>query len=120
METEEKFVSDDTEIEPKDDTTQDDTVETTEETPISDETTETPTETVTSDEENATLDLVQLEQRITSLEQRLLSVETTPAPAPVQDGSPQSEPEIAEESDIDEPKDDNMESTDDIKKLLDL
>ena len=74
----------------------------------------------TVEDNNETLDLVQLEQRITSLEQRLLSVET---PQPVTDGSdPNGEPEVAEETpgQDGDSRDDEVESTDDIKKILDL
>lgn len=70
--------------------------------------------------DNQSLDLVQLEQRITSLEQRLLSVET---PQPTSDGSdPNGEPEVAEETtgQDGDSRDDEVESTDDIKKILDL
>lgn len=70
--------------------------------------------------DNQSLDLVQLEQRITSLEQRLLSVET---PQPTSDGSdPNGEPEVAEETtgQDGDSRDEDVESTDDIKKILDL
>lgn len=76
----------------------------------------------TVENNNETLDLVQLEQRITSLEQRLLSVETPqPAQADVSDGSdPNGEPEVAEESAGQDGDSRDVESTDDIKKILDL
>lgn len=65
-------------------------------------------------------DYVQLEQRVTSLEQRLLSVEQ-PAPAPVESGSdPNGEPEVAEESEGTDGDSREEDSTDDIKKMLDL
>lgn len=70
--------------------------------------------------EQPTADYVQLEQRVTSLEQRLLSVEQ-PAPAPVESGSdPSGEPEVAEESEGTDGDAREEDSTDDIKKMLDL
>ena len=70
--------------------------------------------------EQPTADYVQLEQRVTSLEQRLLSVEQ-PAPAPVESGSdPNGEPEVAEESEGTDGDSREEDSTDDIKKMLDL
>lgn len=70
--------------------------------------------------EQPSSDLVQLEQRVTSLEQRLLSVEQ-PAPAPTTDGSdPNGEPEVAEESEGTDGDSREEDSTDDIKKMLDL
>lgn len=68
--------------------------------------------------EQPSTDLVQLEQRVTSLEQRLLSVEQ---PAPVESGSdPNGEPETAEESEGSDGDSREEDSTDDIKKMLDL
>lgn len=107
---------------PTDDTTEE-TSETTSEGSSIESSSEVTTEPTVEDN-NQTLDLVQLEQRITSLEQRLLSVETPQAQsAPTVDGSdPNGEPEVAEESagQDGDSRDDDVESTDDIKKILDL
>lgn len=61
------------------------------------------------------VDLVQLEQRVTSLEQRLLATESQPAEQapPPQDNGDTSIDENSED-------DSEMESTDDIKKILEL
>lgn len=68
--------------------------------------------------EQPSADYVQLEQRVTSLEQRLLSVEQ---PAPVESGSdPNGEPEVADESEGSDGDSREEDSTDDIKKMLDL
>lgn len=78
----------------------------------------------TVENDNQSLDLVQLEQRITSLEQRLLSIETPQVQsAPTGDSSDTNgEPEVAEESAGQDGNshDNDIESTDDIKKILDL
>lgn len=65
---------------------------------------ETPAEVV-DETSNTDMDMVQLEQRITSLEQRLLSIETTPEPQP--EPQPQPDPELKEDdgSDVDEIED---------------
>lgn len=73
----------------------------------------------TKEEDTLTPDYVQLEQRVTSLEQRLLSVE---GPAQAQDNG--SDPNFEDQTNPteleSEADDSHIESTDDIKKLLDL
>lgn len=66
-------------------------------------------------EDRPNIDLVQLEQRITSLEQRLLSVET---PQPTE--TPETQPTETPEEETSEEESSDVESTEDIKKILDL
>lgn len=110
--------------EEKEDVAVEETEETTQETSdgSSIESSEEVTTEPTTEGEQPITDLVQLEQRITSLEQRLLSVET-PQPQTMQqtDGSdPNGEPEVAEESEGQDGDSRDIESTDEIKKMLDL
>lgn len=114
--------------EEKEDVAVDETEETTQETSeetsngSSIESSEEVTTEPTTEGEQPITDLVQLEQRITSLEQRLLSVET-PQPQTMQqtDGSdPKGEPEVAEESEGQDGDTRDVETTDEIKKMLDL
>lgn len=73
----------------------------------------------TKEEETPTPDYVQLEQRVTSLEQRLLSVEGSGQPQ--DNGSdPNFEDQTSPTELESEADDSHIESTDDIKKLLDL
>lgn len=100
------------EEEKKEDQTEDQTEETNEEPTEEPEPTE---EDTLQDENDAPSSMVQLEQRVTSLEERLLSVET-PAPAPAEEPAPAP----TEEPPSNESDGEDEESTDDVKKILGL